>query len=63
MKPDEQQQQEKITLYEKLRQSMLPVKQTDTKLVKHSKNVGFAIFSVTFLLVSMVIIVAIAFVL
>lgn len=63
MQPDELHTEEKRTLYQRMRQSMLPVKETDGSLVRHSKNVGFAVLGITFLLVSLVIVAAVAFVL
>jgi hypothetical protein len=51
----------KKPLYKKIREQIFPIKQTDNSLVKFGKNTGFILFLIMFSLVSLMIVMAIAF--
>lgn len=53
--------EEKKSLYRKLRENILPVKQTDNPMVKLGKNTGFVIVFVLLTVVSAAILIAVSF--
>ncbi|MBO9594599.1 MAG: hypothetical protein J7599_16975 [Niabella sp.] len=53
--------EEKKSLYRKLRASILPVRQTDSPMVKLGKHTGFAVVLVLLTVVSAAIMIAVSF--
>lgn len=53
--------EEKKSLYRKLRENILPVKQTDRPITKLGKNTGFAVVLVLLTVVSVAIMIAVSF--
>ncbi|MCD2421999.1 hypothetical protein LQ567_04450 [Niabella pedocola] len=53
--------EEKKSLYRKLRENILPVKQTDSPMIKLGKHTGFAIVLVLLTVVSAAIMIAVSF--
>lgn len=56
-----QAEEDKLPLYRRLRNAVLPVKPEDAAIVRLMKHTGFAIFSVIFGLVTLAITLAISF--
>jgi hypothetical protein len=55
------QQEEKKTVFQRIRASVLPIKPTDSVPVKVAKQVGFAAFSVVAAVVTALLAIAVAF--
>ncbi|MBN9296022.1 MAG: hypothetical protein J0I41_03375 [Filimonas sp.] len=55
-----EEQSEGKTLYNRLRENVLPLKEGDSPVIKLGKNVGFSLFLILFTCVSLTIVIAIS---